>query len=83
MELNTRNATSTLPMLGAGERSKTRNSPFVRPVQMELFARVTSYPPLGQTTCLRRVQKALRAEEDDDDAVRPHFSLDLETSAAT
>lgn len=31
---------------------------------MAMFARVTSYPPLGQITCLQPGQKALRPEED-------------------
>lgn len=32
---------------------------------MSLFARVTSYPPLGQVTCVERIQKALKSEDDD------------------
>ncbi|KAJ5778180.1 hypothetical protein N7520_001426 [Penicillium odoratum] len=45
---------------------------------MSLFARVTSYPPLGQVTSLQRVQKALRSEEDD--AVR--FTVVIESSTS-
>lgn len=47
---------------GAQPKTKLR---FIRPAQMSLFANLTSYPPLGQVTCVRRVQKALRSEEDD------------------
>jgi hypothetical protein len=63
MEVNTRHTTSTLPIVGANQRHTT--SSFTRPVQMGLFTRVTSYPPLGQITCLQRIQKALRSEKDD------------------
>lgn len=38
---------------------------FIRPAQMGLFSRVTSYPPLGQVTCPQRIQKALGSKEDD------------------
>lgn len=65
MEVNARDAISTLPIIGASQHPKPQLSAFTRPVQMGLFARVTSYPPLGQTTCIQRAQKALRSEEDD------------------
>ena len=38
---------------------------FVRPYQMALFSNVTSCPPLGQVTCLRRMQKAKGSEAED------------------
>ncbi|KAJ5145082.1 hypothetical protein N7448_002474 [Penicillium atrosanguineum] len=77
MESNVRDATSTLPIVGASQHAKPQHSAFTRPVQMGLFARLTSYPPLGQTTCIQRVQKALRSEEDD--AI--NFTVVVESSA--
>lgn len=65
MQATTRHTTSTLPIVGATHKQRPSQSVFIRPVQMGLFARVTCYPPLGQVTCLQRVQKALRSEEDD------------------
>ena len=38
---------------------------FVRPAQMSLFADVTCYPPLGQVTYVRRIQKAKGSEAED------------------
>ncbi|KAJ6140550.1 Raffinose synthase [Penicillium chermesinum] len=46
---------STLPITGAAERLKPSQATFIRPAQMSLFARVTSYPPLGQVTCIKRL----------------------------
>ncbi|KAJ5090662.1 Aldolase-type TIM barrel [Penicillium argentinense] len=73
MQVDTRN-TSTLPIVGP-DKNKSRTA-FVRPAQMSLFARVTSYPPLGQVTCLPRVQRTLRSEKDD--VVR--FTVVIESS---
>lgn len=47
---------STLPIVGAAQRSKPSQTTFIRPAQMSLFARVTSYPPLGQVTTFQRRQ---------------------------
>lgn len=38
---------------------------FIRPAQMSLFADITCYPPLGQVTYVRRIQKARSSEADD------------------
>lgn len=65
MQNITRNKTSTLPIVGPADRLKPSQATFIRPAQMSIFARVTSYPPLGQVTCLQRAQKLLRPEEDD------------------
>ncbi|KAJ5096045.1 Raffinose synthase [Penicillium alfredii] len=78
MQVNTRNTPSTLPILGPGHRPRPSQTTFVRPAQMTLFARVTCYPPLGQVTCLQRVQKALRSEKDD--ALR--FTVVIESSSS-
>ncbi|KAJ5362568.1 hypothetical protein N7541_003412 [Penicillium brevicompactum] len=37
-------------------RGSTQPGRLARPDQMSMFARITSYPPLGQVTCLRRSQ---------------------------
>ncbi|PYH47378.1 putative raffinose synthase protein Sip1 [Aspergillus saccharolyticus JOP 1030-1] len=43
---------STLPICGPDPKYiKKSQVKFIRPAQMSLFARVTSYPPLGQITC--------------------------------
>ncbi|KAJ5532364.1 Raffinose synthase [Penicillium frequentans] len=73
-----RNKNSTLPIVGPADRVKPSQITFIRPAQMSLFARVTSYPPLGQVTCLQRPQKTLRPEEDD--AVR--FTIVIESSTS-
>jgi hypothetical protein len=65
MQVNTRNKTSTFPIVGPADRLKPSQTTFIRPAQMSLFARVTSYPPLGQVTCLQRTPKTLRPEEVD------------------
>ncbi|KAJ5812070.1 Raffinose synthase [Penicillium riverlandense] len=77
MQVNTRD-TSTLPIRGPADRQKPSQALFLRPAQMSLFARVTCYPPLGQSTCVQRVQKALRSEEDDS----LHFTVVIESSIA-
>ncbi|KAJ5565019.1 Raffinose synthase [Penicillium frequentans] len=73
-----RNKNSTLPIVGPADRVKPSQITFIRPAQMSLFARVTSYPPLGQVTCLQRPQKTLQPEEDD--AVR--FTVVIESSTS-
>ena len=42
---------SSLPI-----RDSMQPGRLARPDQMAMFARITSYPPLGQMTCLRRSQ---------------------------
>jgi hypothetical protein len=69
MQVNTKD-NSTLPIRGSTQRSRLQ-TPFVRP-QMAMFARVTSYPPLGQITCVRRAQKVLRTEQEDAVSVTTH-----------
>ncbi|CEJ55486.1 hypothetical protein PMG11_01739 [Penicillium brasilianum] len=77
MQACTRNTASTLPIIGPGENQKKRQATFIRPAQMSLFARVTSYPPLGQVTNLQR-QKSLAPEESD--TVR--FTVVIESSTS-
>jgi hypothetical protein len=48
---------------------------FIRPAQMSLFARVTSYPPLGEVTCVKRYQKALVSSDDDIVGIPSPFCL--------
>ncbi|KAJ5373951.1 Aldolase-type TIM barrel [Penicillium concentricum] len=76
MQVNNRDIRSTLPIQGS-QSTRQPLAPFVRPAQMAMFARVTSYPPLGQLTCLQPVQKALRSEED---ALR--FTVTIESSSS-
>ncbi|EAW10291.1 putative raffinose synthase protein Sip1 [Aspergillus clavatus NRRL 1] len=76
MQISTRN-TSTLPITGPGRHQMPSRLEFYRPAQMSLFARVTCYPPLGQVTCLPRIQKALKSEKDD--TVR--FTVVIESSS--
>lgn len=64
MQVNTRQS-SVLPIIGPDNQPKQSQLQFPRPAQMSLFARLSCYPPLGQLTCPRRVQKALRSEADD------------------
>ncbi|KAF7175664.1 hypothetical protein CNMCM7691_009671 [Aspergillus felis] len=64
MQVSTRN-TSTRPIIGPGRHQMPSQLHFYRPAQMSLFARVTCYPPLGQVTCIPRVQNALQSEKDD------------------
>lgn len=45
-------------------RRDTRALKFIRPAQMSLFARITCYPPLGEVTCVKRLQKANSTAED-------------------
>ncbi|PGH14700.1 hypothetical protein AJ79_02866 [Helicocarpus griseus UAMH5409] len=64
------NRTTTSAAQNAGQGSETVTSPnqqeekrpsqikFVRAAQMGLFADITSWPPLGQVTCLRRTAGA-------------------------
>ncbi|RAL15943.1 putative raffinose synthase protein Sip1 [Aspergillus homomorphus CBS 101889] len=48
---------STLPICGPDPKYiKKSQVKFTRPAQMSLFARVTSYPPLGQITCLKAAE---------------------------
>lgn len=56
--------TSTLPIQGPSQSARQLQASFVYPAQMAMFARVTSYPPLGQITCLQTAKKASRLEED-------------------
>lgn len=65
MQVNTGQTSSTLPIAGGSRREGAPHESFVRPAQMSLFARVTCYPPLGQVTPLRRIEKALLSENDD------------------
>ncbi|KAJ9263922.1 hypothetical protein DTO212C5_7340 [Paecilomyces variotii] len=61
---------------GARKPQKASQVRFVRPAQMSLFAQVTSYPPLGQVTCVPRLQKTLKSEDDD----KLQFTVILESS---
>ncbi|KAJ5498131.1 Raffinose synthase [Penicillium expansum] len=63
MQANNRDI-STLPIQGPGQSARQSQAPFVQPAQMAMFARVTSYPPLGQLTCLQPALEILRSEED-------------------
>ncbi|KAJ5659336.1 Raffinose synthase [Penicillium longicatenatum] len=78
MQVNTRDKTSTFPIVGPADRLKPSQTTFIRPSQMSLLARVTSYPPLGQVTCLQRTPKTLRPEEVD--AIR--FTVVIESSTS-
>ncbi|KAJ5949150.1 hypothetical protein N7454_000734 [Penicillium verhagenii] len=78
MQSNTTNKTSTFPTVGPTHRLKKSQTTFIRPAQMSLFARVTSYPPLGQLTPLQRGQNTLRSEEED--LVR--FTVVIESSTS-
>ena len=68
MQVNTAEP-SSLPILGPQpqqqQQPRKKQLTFIRPAQMSLFARVSCYPPLGEVTCLSRVQKALELEKDD------------------
>ncbi|KXG53729.1 Aldolase-type TIM barrel [Penicillium griseofulvum] len=77
MQVNNRDIPSTLPIQGPSKNNRQQLAPFIRPAQMAMFARITSYPPLGQITCLQPAQKALRSEED---AVR--FTVTIESSSS-
>ncbi|CAI7663254.1 unnamed protein product [Penicillium glandicola] len=76
MQVNNRD-TPTLPIQGPTQSGQQPQAPFVRPAQMAIFARVTSYPPLGQITCLQTAQKTLQSEED---ALR--FTVIIESSSS-
>ncbi|KAJ5543277.1 hypothetical protein N7535_005705 [Penicillium sp. DV-2018c] len=76
MEVNTRTNHTTLPSRGAAQSVRPSQTSFIRPVQMAVFARVTSYPPLGQVTCLHRAQKPLGSEERD----TLRFTVTIESS---
>ncbi|KAJ5503355.1 Aldolase-type TIM barrel [Penicillium fimorum] len=76
MQVNNRDIPSALPIQGS-QSTRQPLAPFVRPAQMVMFARVTSYPPLGQITCLQPMQKASRSEED---ALR--FTVTIESSSS-
>ncbi|KGO75687.1 Aldolase-type TIM barrel [Penicillium italicum] len=76
MQVNNRD-TSTLPIQGSSQSAPQPQARFVQPVQMAMFARVTSYPPLGQLTCLQTTQKALRPEED-----TLRFTVTIESSSS-
>lgn len=67
------------PISGARKPQKASQVKFVRPAQMSLFAQVTSYPPLGQVTCVPRLQKALKSE--DDDKVRASYGLVMDDAS--
>ncbi|CDM26666.1 Glycoside hydrolase, family 56, sperm surface protein PH20 [Penicillium roqueforti FM164] len=69
--------TSTLPIQGPSQSARQLQASFVHPAQMAMFARVTSYPPLGQITCLQTAKKASRLEED---ALR--FTVTIESSGS-
>ncbi|KAL2004903.1 hypothetical protein VTN00DRAFT_3176 [Thermoascus crustaceus] len=69
-------ATPSQPTGGDGKPQKPSQIKFIRPAQMSLFARVTSYPPLGQVTCVEQIQKALKSEDDD----KLRFTVVLESS---
>lgn len=67
MQVNTRE-TPVHPIIGPSQHQPQHHPSqlaFIRPAQMSLFARVTCYPPLGQLTCPRRIQKSLGSEKDD------------------
>jgi hypothetical protein len=76
MQAGIRHTASTLPIIGPGEHQKIRQATFIRPAQMGLFARVTCYPPLGQTTSLQR-QKELKPEEDNTVCAQGVVLIDL------
>ncbi|KAJ5734425.1 Aldolase-type TIM barrel [Penicillium malachiteum] len=78
MHAKTRNTTSTHPIIGPAHRVKKSQITFIRPAQMSLFARVTSYPPLGQVTCLKRKQENSQSKEYD--PVR--FTVVIESSTS-
>ncbi|KAJ6082468.1 hypothetical protein N7499_007342 [Penicillium canescens] len=73
MSVNDRKSTSPLPIRESGQDTQTSPGTVVRPDQLAMFARVTSYPPLGQLTNIRR-------SEDDDDALR--FTVTIESSSS-
>jgi hypothetical protein len=60
---------SASPVVAVSRQPDNPSTPsqlkFVRSAQMSLFARVTCYPPLGEVTCVKRLQKALNSSEDD------------------
>ncbi|CAI7586058.1 unnamed protein product [Penicillium viridicatum] len=76
MQVNNRD-TSTLPIQGPSQSARQPQALSVSPAQMAMFARVTSYPPLGQITCLQPAPMALRSEED---ALR--FTVTIESSSS-
>ena len=76
MEVATKD-TPIHPVVGAADKQQ-QSSPkqqqsrksksqvkFIRPAQMSLFAGISCFPPLGQVTHVRRIQKALSSEADD------------------
>ncbi|KAJ5486115.1 hypothetical protein N7530_000415 [Penicillium desertorum] len=76
MKVNNRD-TSTLPIQGPSQIARHPQTPFVSPAQMAMFARVTSYPPLGQITCLQTAQTALRPKQD-----TLRFTVTIESSSS-
>lgn len=54
-----------------GSSSASSQIQFIRPAQMSLFARVISYPPLGEVTCVKRYQKMLGFSDDDLVSIHP------------
>ncbi|KAJ5964367.1 uncharacterized protein N7479_004243 [Penicillium vulpinum] len=77
MQVNNRDTSSTFPIQGPSQTLREPQAPFARTAQMAMFARVTSYPPLGQITRLQPAQKTLRSEED---ALR--FTVIIESSSS-
>ena len=57
--------TSTRPIFGPGRYQQTSQTQITRTAQTSMFARVSCYPPLGQVTCPKRIQKAIESEQDD------------------
>lgn len=44
---------------------QSRQLSFMRSAQMSLFAKITSYPPLGELTCVKRAEGFSSPYEDD------------------
>ncbi|EKV17169.1 Raffinose synthase protein Sip1, putative [Penicillium digitatum PHI26] len=75
MRFNDRDA-STLPIQGPSQSVRQPQASLASQAQMALFARITSYPPLGKMTCLRSAQKSSRSEEDN-----LRFTVTIESSS--
>ncbi|THC99737.1 hypothetical protein EYZ11_000787 [Aspergillus tanneri] len=69
---------STRPISGPSGSQRVAQAAYNRAYQASMFARVTCYPPVGQVTCPKRIQRAL--ESDKADTLR--FVVVIESSCA-